>query len=133
MRPYIANDSSSPASILIDAPITYSKIDGAVPIVLPPDVTNADVLAVVVSANGQTLASGNVPLNASKYELSFSLASLRPQIEPYNITCTASYLNNGQKSSSAGISVKQFFPSFPPDSLFPPDIPNDSSGFQPGI
>jgi len=115
IRPYLIEDASSPAGILIDAQVTYTNINGAVPITLPTTVSNADVLAVTVSLNGTTLAQGNVPLNASKYELSFSLAGLQSRKEAYNISCTASYsASNTQKSSAAASLSKMYtLPSLP--------------------
>jgi hypothetical protein len=102
MRPYIGDDSSSPAGVLIDTLITYNKIIGAVPITLPSTLSNRDVLAVSVSVNGKTLAQGIVPLNTSKYELPFSLLDLQVQQAAYNLSCSATYSpsTDGQKSSA---------------------------------
>lgn len=44
-----------------------------------------------VGANRKTLACAIVPLNASKYEIQFSLSSLTSQMDAYNISCSASY------------------------------------------
>lgn len=113
IRPYLADDSSDPAGILIDSSVTYSKIGGAQPINLPPMITNSDQLVVTVSLNGKTLAQGNVPLNVSKYELPFSLLGLQAQTEPYNISCTATYAALKQ-SSPAPRNVKLYtLPSLP--------------------
>jgi hypothetical protein len=48
-------------------------------------------LAVIVGANRKTLACAIVPLNASKYEIQFSLSSLTSQMDAYNISCSDSY------------------------------------------
>lgn len=44
-----------------------------------------------VSVNGKKLTSGHVPLNATKFALPFSLSSLKPRAEAYNITCSATF------------------------------------------
>lgn len=113
VRPYIADDSSDPASILIDSSVTYSKINGAQPINLPPTISSSDQLAVTVSLNGKTLVQGNVPLNVSKYELPFSLLGLQAQAEPYNITCTASYAASTQSSPAPKNAKLYTLPSLP--------------------
>ena len=113
IRPYLADDSSDPAGILIDSSVTYSKINGAQPINLPPTISNSDQLFVTVSLNGKTLAQDNVPLNVSKYELPFSLLGLQAQAEPYNISCSASYTASKQ-SSPASRNVRLYtLPSLP--------------------
>jgi hypothetical protein len=72
-------------------------------------VSDDDLLAVTVSLNGKTLALGNVPLNASQYELPFSLTGLQSQKEAYNISCTASYSStNGQNNSAAAFSQMHY-------------------------
>ncbi len=40
-----------------------------------------------MSAEGKTLTSGRVPINASKHVLSLSLSALTPRSEAYNISC----------------------------------------------
>lgn len=114
IRPYIADDSGSLAGILIDAPITYTKISGAVPITLPSTLSNRDVLAVTVSVNGKTLAQGNVPLNTTKHELPFSLLGLQTQQAAYNISCSATYSlsTDGQSSSAVRAFKSSYLPSW---------------------
>lgn len=112
IRPYIADDSSSPAGILIDSSVTYSNISGAQAINLPPSISGSDQLSVTVSINGKTIAQGNVPLNVSKYELPFSLLGLQAQAEPYNISCTATYATSMQ-SSPAPRNAKLYIPILP--------------------
>jgi hypothetical protein len=102
IRPYLAEDASSSAAFIIDVTVTYTQVEGAIPITLPTAVSKDDLLVVTVSLNGKTLAQGSVPLNSSKYELPFSLVGLQTQKEAYNISCTASYSStNGQQSSAA--------------------------------
>ena len=103
IRPYLAEDVSSPAGILIDAPVVYYEIANAKPIRLTCDDTTLDV---TVSLNGQTLATGSVPLNATAYELSFSLEGITPQMTAYNISCEATYAATSQTfSTTAALSV----------------------------
>lgn len=96
IRPYLAEDSHSPAGILIDAPVTYTPIAGAEPITL-----SSGSLAVTVSVNGTTLGAANVPLNATKYEIPFSLEKLVAQKGAYNVSCTATYNNQSFAASTA--------------------------------
>ena len=100
IRPYLAEDTTSPASIIIDAPVTYTQIAGAEPITLSSG-SDAGSLAVTISANGKILATGMVPPNASKYEIQFSLTSLTPQMDAYNISCSASYPGKTFTTSTA--------------------------------
>ncbi|KAJ7270039.1 hypothetical protein B0H12DRAFT_1094145 [Mycena haematopus] len=91
IRPYLPEDvaqssSTSPTEILIDAPIVFSKIANAAPITLGPG-----TLDVTVSVNGKQIASGAVPLNATKHALPFSLSALKPQEGAYTITCSATF------------------------------------------
>ncbi|KAK0189405.1 hypothetical protein F5146DRAFT_1050825 [Armillaria mellea] len=89
IRPYLSEDrhgivdDPTAVSILVDAPITYSLITGASPFTD----TLGSTLKVIVSAEGKTLASGRVPINASKHVLSLSLSALTPRTEAYNISC----------------------------------------------
>jgi|ERR1700722_3700911 len=87
LKPYLASDASTPAAFLIDTPVTYTQIANASPI----DTSTTANLSVTISLGSTTLAQGSVPLNASKIPLSFSLAQLTPTMNPYNITCSATY------------------------------------------
>jgi hypothetical protein len=100
IRPYLAEDTTSLASIIVDAPVTYIQIAGAEPITLSSS-GDAGPLAVTVSTNGKTLATGIIPLNASKYEINFSLTSLTAQKDAYNISCSASYAGKTFTTSTA--------------------------------
>ncbi|KAG5651908.1 hypothetical protein H0H81_006959 [Sphagnurus paluster] len=93
IRPYLPEDVASSdttfASIIIDAPITYSGISNAVPIKLPS--TTSTGLEVRVTIDGKTLTRGTVKLNSTKTLLPFSLRNLQPRKTPYDISCTASF------------------------------------------
>ena len=99
IRPYLAEDATtlSPQdmAILIDAPVTFQQISNAAPIS-----NTSGVLSVSVSVDGKSLASGTVPLNATKHALSFSLSSLTPRVEAYTITCSATF--SSQKYQTTG-------------------------------
>ncbi|PSS11014.1 hypothetical protein PHLCEN_2v3310 [Hermanssonia centrifuga] len=118
IRPYLPEDVSSPAGIIIDTPITQNDIADASSISLP---AHADLtlipLVVTVSLNGHTLAEGLVPLNASKVELPFSLksAGLKPQTEAYNLSCTASFSTlTGKTQKFTTSTMLSFLPDPPP-------------------
>jgi hypothetical protein len=100
IRPYLVEDATSPASILIDAPVTYTQIAGAEPISLSSG-KDSGSLVVTISAHGKTLAIGRVPLNASKYEIPFLLSSLTAQKDAYNISCSATYAQQTFNTSTA--------------------------------
>jgi hypothetical protein len=95
IRPYLAEDATtlSPQDmvILIDAPVAFQQISNAASISIP-DLNSPGFLNVSVSVDGNDrLASGTVPLNATKHALSFSLSSLKPRVEAYTITCSATF------------------------------------------
>lgn len=99
IKPYLEEDVGTPAGVLIDSPVVYSEIIGAQPISLPAGPLSGK-LDVTVSLNGKTLVNALVPLNASAYELSFSLDGITPQMTPYNISCEATYLTSDSLSPS---------------------------------
>ncbi|KAG1750354.1 uncharacterized protein EDB91DRAFT_1303264 [Suillus paluster] len=110
MKPYLAEDIGTPAGVLIDSPVVYSEISGAQPIdLLSGPLSSAGELDVTVSLNGKTLVNALVPLNASAYELSFSLDGITPQMTPYNLSCEATYAASSSSpqtySASAALSV----------------------------
>lgn len=103
IRPYLAEDVSSPAAILVDLPVVYYKIANAMPIQLSDCHT---LLNVTVSLDGRTLATGSVPLNATGYELPFSLEGIVPQKAAYNLSCEATYATTSQTfSATTALSV----------------------------
>lgn len=102
IKPYLEEDVGTPAGILIDSPVVYSEVVGAQPIGLPAGpLTSMGNLDVTVSLNGKTLVNALVPLNASAYELSFSLNGITPQMTPYNLSCEATYPASNSASSSS--------------------------------
>ena len=117
IRPYLPDDASSPAAIIIDTPVTNAQIEGTVPISLPADGHGAALtLAVTISHNGKTLASGHVPLNASKVELPFSLSGLKPQKTPLDLLCAATLPGSSSKAKTQKFSTStqvSFLPSPP--------------------
>ncbi|GJE89062.1 hypothetical protein PsYK624_051540 [Phanerochaete sordida] len=109
IKPYLPEDILTPSSFIIDTPITSSEVVGAAPISLPEHGSLGSV-AVTVSVNGRPLAAGLVPLNATKFELPFTLVGLSPRTEVYDVTCAAEYspglLSKSQKfSSTAALSL----------------------------
>ena len=94
IRPYLAEDATtlSPQdmAILIDAPVAFQQISNAASISIPA-LNTPEFLSVSVSVDGNRLTSGTVPLNATKHALSFSLSSLKPRVEAYTITCSATF------------------------------------------
>ena len=102
IKPYLAEDASSSAAIIIDSPVVYSNIQGANAVNLPSgSLSNAGTLSVSISAGGKVLGHGSVPLNATAYEVSFSLGDLTPQVSPYNISCQATYSESSSSSPQA--------------------------------
>ncbi|KAK0477002.1 hypothetical protein IW261DRAFT_300149 [Armillaria novae-zelandiae] len=114
IRPYLSEDrhgivdDPTAVSILVDTPITYSLITGASPFTGTLDTT----LKVTVSAQGKTLASGRVPINASKHALSLSLSSLTPRTEAYNISCVGE-MESGERFATT--SLLSYLPAPPRD------------------
>ncbi|KAF8841644.1 hypothetical protein BDN67DRAFT_966894 [Paxillus ammoniavirescens] len=91
IRPYLAEDASSPAAVLIDSPVVYYEIANAKTIYLAAGSVFSTELDVTISLNGETLARELVPLNATAYELPFSLEGITPQMAAYNLSCEATY------------------------------------------
>ncbi|KIK79630.1 hypothetical protein PAXRUDRAFT_160840, partial [Paxillus rubicundulus Ve08.2h10] len=106
IRPYLAEDISSPAALLIDSPVVYYEIANVKAIYLATDPASNAGLDVTVSLNGKTLATGCVPLNATAYELPFSLEGITPQMAAYNLSCEATY--SGSTSATSAGSLQTF-------------------------
>ncbi|KIJ61685.1 hypothetical protein HYDPIDRAFT_31019 [Hydnomerulius pinastri MD-312] len=106
IRPYLAEDASSPAAVLIDSPVVYYEIDNAEAINLAAGPLSNAKLDVTVSLNGKTLANGPVPLNATAYELPFSLEGITPQMAAYDLSCEATYSGS---TSAAHSDTPQIF------------------------
>lgn len=92
-KPYIAEDVTSNAGFIIDTVITHAQVRGAKPIVLE---SATESLHVSISIGNNILATGRVPVNATKFEIPFSLIKLLPRKEPYTVSCFATS-NSGQK------------------------------------
>ena len=110
MKPYLEEDVGYPAGVLIDSPVVYSQISGAQPIdLLSGPLSSAGKLDVIVSLDGKILVEASVPLNASAYELPFSLLGITPQMAPYNLSCEATYQGSNSSpqtyTASAALSV----------------------------
>ena len=94
-RPYLEEDAQS-ASIVIDTPIVYQYIQGASPISLPSSGSDSSewdlgTLDVTITIDGQYFAWGEVPLNATGYEIPVDLSPLKAQKTGYDVTCSATY------------------------------------------
>ena len=104
IRPYLAEDATtlSPQdmAILIDAPVVFQQISNAASISIP-SLNIPGLLRVSVSVDGNRLTSGTVPLNATKHALSFSLSSLKPRVEAYTITCSATFSSQRYQATSS--------------------------------
>ncbi len=90
IRPYLPEDASSPAAFIVDTPLTQLEVANAQAIDLPSHGALGH-LAVTISVNGHVLATENVPLNASKVAVPFSLRSLKPQTKAFDVSCSATY------------------------------------------
>ncbi|GBE86870.1 hypothetical protein SCP_1001120 [Sparassis crispa] len=114
IKPYLPEDVATPAGILIDTYLTYSQIEGAVPITLS-EYTGPGELAVTVSLEGRVLTTGVVPLNATKVELPFSLLGLEPQMASFDVSCEASYSTPGAAVQTFSASTAISYLPTPPD------------------
>ena len=104
IRPYLAEDATtlSPqdVAILIDAPVTFQQISNAASISIPAPSTPG-FLSVSISVDGNRLTSGIVPLNATKHALLFSLSSLKPRVQAYTITCSATFYSQRYQATGS--------------------------------
>ncbi|KAF8986820.1 hypothetical protein BDQ17DRAFT_1548363 [Cyathus striatus] len=103
IRPYLPEDASSTdgsVAILIDTPLVFSHISNAAPITLSHP-TSPGSLIVTVAANGKEIASGSVPLNATKHALPFSLSALTPRTAAYDLTCSATFVSQTFKAAGS--------------------------------
>ena len=102
-RPYLEEDAKD-AAIIIDTPIVYKYIQGASPISLSDssdsDCDDLGTLDVTISIDGKVFATGEVPLNATGYEISVDISSLVAQKTRHNVTCDATYQADSSSSSS---------------------------------
>ena len=114
IRPYLAEDANilSPQdmAILIDAPVVFQQISNAASISIPT-LNTPGLLNVSVSVDGNRLTSGTVPLNATKHALLFSLSSLKPRVEAYTITCSATFSSSQRYQATGSLT---YLPDPPP-------------------
>lgn len=89
IRPYLAEDTS--AAVLVDTPVVYYEIANARVINLDSDPISEGELEVKINLNGNTLGTATVPLNATAYEIPFSLQGIQPQTSPYILSCEGVY------------------------------------------
>ena len=57
-----------------------------------------------ISIGRTVLAIDRVPVNATKFEIPFSLTKVMPRKEPYTVSCSASYLGNQKYTADALLS-----------------------------
>ena len=100
-KPYIAEDVTSGAGFIIDTIVTHTQVRGAKPIVLE---STAKYLFVNISVGSSVLAVGEIPVNASKFEIPFFLTRLMPRKEPYTVSCSATYAGNQQYTTNTSLS-----------------------------
>ncbi|KAG6334446.1 hypothetical protein ID866_4647 [Astraeus odoratus] len=110
IRPYLEEDVSTPASVLIDSPITYYEIANAKPVNMGCCSSWHDELDVTVSLDGKTLATAVVPLNATAYEIPFSLEGIEPKMTPYNLSCEAIYGSTGEPQTFSATTLLHVLP-----------------------
>jgi len=96
-KPYIAEDVTSNPGFIIDTLITHTQVRGAEPIVLE---STAEFLFVSIIIGDDVLAASRVPVNATKFEIPFSLTKLMPRKEPYTVSCSATYRGDQKYTTS---------------------------------
>ncbi|KAI0311942.1 hypothetical protein OF83DRAFT_1219600 [Amylostereum chailletii] len=107
--PFLPDDVSSGASILVDALVRYSHIVGAQDVTIPDGDTST--LHVTASIDGNVLGRVDVGLNGTA-ALSFDLSSLEPRTAAYTLTCEGT-LGDQTFQSSSNLT---FLPT-PPDNI----------------
>lgn len=100
-KPYVAEDVAFSAGFIIDTIITHTQVRGAKPITLE---SKARSLFVSISIGLNVLAVSMVPVNATKFEIAFSLTRLLPRKEPYTVSCSAAYVGNQKYITTASLS-----------------------------
>jgi len=100
-KPYVAEDVALSAGFIIDTVVTHTQVRGAKPIALE---STAKSLFVSISIGLHVLAVSTVPVNATKFEIPFSLTKLVPRKEPYTVSCSATYVGNQKYTTSASLS-----------------------------
>ena len=90
----------SDVGFIIDTVVTHTQVRGAKPIILK----STAKLLVSISIGDTVLALDQVPVNATKFEIPFSLTKVMPRKEPYIVSCSASYLGNQKYTADALLS-----------------------------
>jgi hypothetical protein len=99
-KPYVAEDVAFSAGFIIDTVVTHTRVRGAMPIALE---STARSLFVSISIGLNVLAVSMVPVNASKFEVPFSLTRLLPRKDPYTVSCSATYVGNQKYSTTTSL------------------------------
>jgi len=89
------------AGFVVDTVVTHTQVRGAKPIVLE---STAKFFFVSISIGNNVLAVGRVPINATKFEIPFSLTKLMPRKEPYTVSCSATYHGDQKYTTNASLS-----------------------------
>ncbi|KAG2078440.1 hypothetical protein BDR04DRAFT_311283 [Suillus decipiens] len=110
-RPYLEEDAQT-AAFVVDTPIVYDWITGAMPISLPSDSDASSLSNDFGSLNitinvGSIFTTANVPVNATGIQIPVDLSALNAQKTPYNVTCSATY--SAQSSSGSESANEQKF------------------------
>ena len=100
-KPYIAEDVTSDAGFIIDTLITHTQVRDAKPIALE---STAEFFLVSIFIGDDILAVSQVPVNATKFEIPFSLTKLMPRKEPYTASCSATYRSDQSYITNASLS-----------------------------
>lgn len=95
IMPYLEDDSNG--TIVVETLVTYSQIANTSPI--SSSGSSSSSLDVSVSISGQNVASASVPLNASAFEIPFSLSGLTPSTDAFDVQCSAQ-TGDGQSFSA---------------------------------
>jgi hypothetical protein len=64
----------------------------------------SNFLLVKISIGTNVLAVSEVPVDATKFEVPFSLAELVPRKEPYTVSCSATYCGDQEYTTNASLS-----------------------------
>jgi hypothetical protein len=93
-RPYLEGDAKN-VSFIIDTSIIPQYNEGASPISLPSsECDSIGTLEVTISIGSDVLATKEVPLNITGYEIPVDISSLTVQQTAYSVACSAVYQPN---------------------------------------
>jgi hypothetical protein len=120
LMPFLPDDLQNPSvtTIIVDTFVNVNinnvTISGATFFIPPADDGAQPQLLVNVSIDGKPLTSGTVPLGGSAY-IPFSLSTICPRLEPYQLSCTATLMSPEQTFTSIPTNLS-YLPS-PPASI----------------